>query len=44
MDTDEWTVRRHLDGRPAGIVALYHRSIELAELDDDVGRGDHLTG
>lgn len=31
MDTDEWTVERHLAGRPAGIVALYHRFVELAE-------------
>jgi hypothetical protein len=31
MDGDEWTVERHLEGRPAGIVALYHRFIELAE-------------
>ncbi|GAA3191290.1 DUF5655 domain-containing protein [Dactylosporangium siamense] len=31
MDDDEWTVARHLAGRPAGTVALYHRFIELAE-------------
>ncbi|MFC5007707.1 DUF5655 domain-containing protein [Dactylosporangium cerinum] len=31
MDEDEWTVARHLAGRPAGIAALYHRFIELAE-------------
>lgn len=31
MDDDEWTVERHLAGRPARIVALYHRFIELAE-------------
>lgn len=28
---DEWTVDRHLHGRPDEIVALYHRFIELAE-------------
>jgi hypothetical protein len=27
----EWTVQRHLLGKPAEIVALYHRFIELAE-------------
>jgi hypothetical protein len=31
MDTDEWTVGRHLQGKPAEIVALYGRFIELAE-------------
>jgi|SRR5665213_2318151 len=28
---DEWTIERHLAGKPAGIVELYHRFIELAE-------------
>jgi Domain of unknown function (DUF5655) len=27
----EWTVERHLSGRPPEIVALYHRFIELAD-------------
>jgi hypothetical protein len=27
----EWTVGRHLAGKPAEIVALYHRFIALAE-------------
>lgn len=31
MDNDEWTVERHLTGKSAEIVALYHRFIELAE-------------
>ncbi|MGP4100766.1 DUF5655 domain-containing protein [Nonomuraea sp. KM90] len=31
MDSDEWTVERHLSGRPAGVVSLYQRFIELAE-------------
>jgi hypothetical protein len=31
MDNDEWTVERHLKGKPAEIVALYNRFIELAE-------------
>jgi len=31
MDDDEWTVERHLAGKPDGIVALYRRFIELAE-------------
>jgi len=31
MDNDEWTVERHLNGKPAEIIALYHRFIELAE-------------
>lgn len=31
MDNDEWTVARHLVGKPEEIVALYHRFIELAE-------------
>ena len=31
MDTSEWTVERHLSGKPAEIVGLYHRFIELAE-------------
>ncbi|GAA4463403.1 DUF5655 domain-containing protein [Phytohabitans houttuyneae] len=31
MDDDEWTVERHLKGKPAEIVALYNRFIELAE-------------
>lgn len=31
VDDDVWTVQRHLEGRPAGVVALYRRFIELAE-------------
>lgn len=31
MDNDEWTVERHLDGRPVEIIALYDRFIQLAE-------------
>ncbi|MDX3226722.1 DUF5655 domain-containing protein [Streptomyces sp. ME19-01-6] len=31
MDNNEWTVERHLDGKPAEIITLYHRFIELAE-------------
>jgi Domain of unknown function (DUF5655) len=31
MDDTEWSVERHLLGKPAEIVALYHRFIELAE-------------
>jgi hypothetical protein len=31
MDNDEWTVERHLKGKPAEIVALYNRFVELAE-------------
>lgn len=31
MDDAEWTVERHLAGKPDGIVALYRRFIELAE-------------
>lgn len=31
MADDEWTVERHLEGRPPAIVALYHRFVELAE-------------
>lgn len=31
MNEVEWTVERHLTGRPAEVVALYHRFIELAE-------------
>jgi hypothetical protein len=30
MADAEWTVERHLSGRPPEIVALYHRFIELA--------------
>jgi hypothetical protein len=30
MAEAEWTVERHLSGRPPEIVALYHRFIELA--------------
>jgi len=30
-EIQEWTVARHLDGKPAEIVALYRRFIELAE-------------
>jgi hypothetical protein len=29
--SDEWTIERHLAGKPAGIVELYHRFIELAQ-------------
>ena len=29
--TDEWTVERHLQDKPADVVALYHRFIQLAE-------------
>lgn len=29
--TDEWTVERHLQDKPARDVALYHRFIQLAE-------------
>lgn len=31
MDDAEWTVERHLRDKPAEIVALYHRFIEVAE-------------
>ena len=31
MADDEWTVERHLSGKPVHVVALYHRFIELAE-------------
>ena len=31
MADDEWTVERHLRDKPAHVVALYHRFIELAE-------------
>ena len=31
MTDDEWTVERHLRDKPAQVVALYHRFIELAE-------------
>ena len=31
MADDEWTVERHLQHKPAQVVALYHRFIELAE-------------
>jgi hypothetical protein len=31
MQDSEWTVERHLLGKPADIVALYHRFIELAQ-------------
>jgi hypothetical protein len=31
MGQAEWTVERHLLGKPPGVVALYHRFIELAE-------------
>jgi hypothetical protein len=31
MDTSEWTIERHLSGKPTEIQALYHRFIELAE-------------
>lgn len=31
MDDAEWTVERHLAGKPDEIVALYRRFIELAE-------------
>lgn len=31
MDDDEWTVDRHLAGKPDEIIALYHLFIELAE-------------
>jgi hypothetical protein len=31
MADAEWTVERHLSGRPPEIVALYHRFIELAD-------------
>ncbi len=31
VDTGEWTAERHLAGKPADVVALYHRFIELAE-------------
>ena len=30
MSDTEWTVERHLLGRPPEIIALYHRFIELA--------------
>lgn len=30
MDEIEWTVERHLANRPAKVVGLYHRFIELA--------------
>jgi hypothetical protein len=30
VDEVEWTVERHLLGKPPEIVALYHRFIELA--------------
>jgi hypothetical protein len=30
-DDTEWTVDRHLAGKPAAVIALYHRFIELAE-------------
>jgi hypothetical protein len=30
MDDAEWTVERHLLGRPPQVIALYHRFIELA--------------
>lgn len=30
MDTDEWTVTRHLAAAPVEVVALYERFIELA--------------
>jgi Domain of unknown function (DUF5655) len=29
--TDEWTIERHLQDKPAYVVALYHRFIQLAE-------------
>jgi len=28
---EQWTVERHLHGKPPGVVALYHRFIELAQ-------------
>jgi hypothetical protein len=31
MEAGEWTVERHLVGKPAEVVGLYHRLIELAE-------------
>jgi hypothetical protein len=31
VDDIEWSVERHLVGKPAGVVALYHRFIELAQ-------------
>jgi hypothetical protein len=31
LEDNEWTVERHLDGKPEAIVALYRRFIELAE-------------
>lgn len=31
MQDDEWTVERHCAGKPAEIVALYHRFIALAQ-------------
>lgn len=31
MTDDEWTIERHLVGKPAEIVELYHRFIELAQ-------------
>jgi hypothetical protein len=30
VDTDEWTVERHLVGKPAEVVGLYQRFVELA--------------
>ncbi|MFC4111686.1 DUF5655 domain-containing protein [Nonomuraea zeae] len=30
MDHDEWTVERHLQGKPEKVIALYDRFIELA--------------
>src|SRR5437870_5828712 len=34
MKPDEWSVERHLDGKPAAVVALYQRFIALV---DDCG-------
>lgn len=31
MADGDWTIERHLDGKPPEVVALYHRFIELAE-------------
>lgn len=31
MTDGEWTVDRHLQAKPAEVIALYHRFIELAE-------------
>ncbi|MGH3492599.1 MAG: DUF5655 domain-containing protein [Sciscionella sp.] len=31
MESDEWSVERHLDGKPASAVALYQRFIALVD-------------